>query len=90
MWLELPDEFLSSERAMGWNPNSSFTPILKTFNVDFQRISKKSLAVVFLLMYVVLVKSCRQSKHTAAHVLPRQKMLTASFAKAKDATTSFA
>ena len=38
---------------------------------------------------VVLGTSCRQSKHTTLHVLPRQKMPTANFAKAKDAIASF-
>ena len=42
------------------------------------------------VIHVVLVKSCRQSKHTAAHLLPRQKMWTVSSAQAKDADTSFA
>ena len=39
---------------------------------------------------VVLVKSCRQSKQTAMHVLPGLKMPMASFAHTKNATTSFA
>ena len=38
----------------------------------------------------VLGKSCSQEKHTATHVLPWQKMPTASFALTKDATASFA
>ena len=42
------------------------------------------------LMNVVLGKSYSQAKHTAMHVLPGQKMPTASFAQAKDATASFA
>ena len=44
----------------------------------------------FVPLDVVLGKSCSQAKHTAMHVLPGQKMPTASFASAKDATTSFA
>ena len=38
------------------------------------------------MFYVVFGKSCSQAKHTAAHVLPGQKMPMASFALAKDAT----
>ena len=44
------------------------------------KITNTSVPSVVIENGVVLGKSCSQAKHTATHVLPEQKMLTASFA----------
>ena len=44
------------------------------------KITNTSVPSIVIENSVVLGKSCSQAKHTAVHVLPEQKMLTASFA----------
>ena len=70
--------------SVGFFTKTKFT-MLEKLEHNTYRFLAPHMTTTLVISDVVLGVSCSQEKHTAAHVLPGQKMLTASFDLAKDA-----